>query len=151
MQNRKRFILVALLVVGCGTILFAIKEYNRKPVAVDQLDADFKLNAAALIADFNENQAAATQKFLGKTIEVSGTVRALENSGSSKTLVLGDAGQGTGIRCSLDSTEAVANADIPENQAITIKGICTGYIADDMGLGSDIVLNKCITIKTSKP
>lgn len=151
MQNKKRLILVALLVVGCGTILFAIKEYNRKPVAVDQLDADFKLNAAALIADFNENQAAATQKFLGKTIEVSGTVRALENSGSSKTLVLGDTGQGTGIRCSMDSTEAVANAAIPENQAITIKGICTGYIADDMGLGSDIVLNKCITIKTSKP
>jgi hypothetical protein len=29
-----------------------------------------------------------------------------------------------------------------------MRGVCTGYNKDEMGLGSDIILNRCVVVKS---
>jgi len=51
------------------------------------------------------------------------------------------------VRCSIDSNFTSQAAGITAGSPIIIKGICTGYNADELGLGADIILNRCVAIK----
>ncbi|ULQ51290.1 OB-fold putative lipoprotein [Flavihumibacter fluvii] len=151
MPNKKRIILLAFLVIGFGGILFAVKEYNRKPEGVEHIQPDFTVSSTEFIREFNEGQAAANQKYLGRAILVTGSINAIDRSDPKIiTIVLGDAGSSSGIRCSMDSSFSQENLTVKEQDNISIKGICTGFMPDDMGLGADIILNKCIITENKK-
>jgi len=51
------------------------------------------------------------------------------------------------VRCSIDSlfTSEASKHNIAES--IKLKGICTGFNSDEMGLGSDIIMNRCVILK----
>jgi len=145
MAKRKVIILLGFLIIGCGSILYAVKEYNRKPAGVENSKPAFTLNAPEFIREYSTQQEPANRKYLGQTLIVHGRVNAIDRSNPNHVaIVLGESGSNSGIRCNMDSTSLNSIATIKEQDSITIKGICTGYIPDDMGLGADIILTKSI-------
>jgi hypothetical protein len=46
----------------------------------------------------------------------------------------------------MDSTQANGTSALLASSPVTIKGICTGYTPDELGLGADLVLNRCIVV-----
>lgn len=145
MTTKKKIILLTNLIIGCGAILFAVKEYNRKPAGVKNNTPAFVLTAKEFIREYSSQQNTANHKYLGQTVQVSGKINAIDRSNPKNVaIVLGEAGSSSSIRCSMDIESMSGVATIKEQDSICIKGICTGYIPDDMGLGSDIILNKSI-------
>jgi hypothetical protein len=145
MAKRKTIILLVILIIGCGGILYAVKEYNRKPAGVENSKPAYTLTAHEFIREYSTLQEAANHKYLGQTIIVHGRVNAIDRSNPNHVaIVLGESGSSSGIRCNMDSTSLNSTATIKEQDSIAIKGICTGYIPDDMGLGADIILTKSI-------
>jgi tRNA_anti-like len=145
MPNKKVILLITLFICAGAGILYAVREYNRKPEAVADTTPDFTLSSKELIDYFKRDQAAANQKFLGKMMLISGTVMALDTAIAAKpTVVIGESESNSSIRCSVDSAFYDRSRSLKPNDKITIKGVCTGYIPDDMGLGSDIIINRCI-------
>ncbi|HYO21007.1 MAG TPA: hypothetical protein VER36_01295, partial [Flavisolibacter sp.] len=73
-----------------------------------------------------------------------GTVKAIEGDGA--TLVLGNAGSSSSVRCSIDSSFIKAVGTLREGSNTIVKGACTGFMPDEtgLGLGSDVVLNRCV-------
>ena len=62
------------------------------------------------------------------------------------TVVLGNAVNMNSVRCSVDSAFNKDAHNLSVGSTVVIRGICTGYNADDLGLGSDIILNRSISI-----
>jgi hypothetical protein len=50
------------------------------------------------------------------------------------------------IRCAIDSVHKDRVTGLINQSSVTIRGACTGYNKDEMGLGSDIILNRCVVI-----
>ena len=145
MAKRKIIILLTFLIIGCGSILYAVKEYNRKPAGVENSNPEYTLTAPEFIREYSTQQDVANHKYLGQTLIVRGRVNAIDRSNPNQvTIVLGESGSSSGIRCNMDSTSQNSTATIKVQDSIAIKGICTGYIPDDMGLGADIILTKSI-------
>jgi hypothetical protein len=48
------------------------------------------------------------------------------------------------VRCSLDTNYVKKTTGLNIGNQITIKGACTGFNSDELGLGSDVVLNRCV-------
>lgn len=148
-KNLKR-ILVVIAVLITAAALYAYREYNRKNKSLHEMEASFSSDAAAFIAQFSTDEKKATTAYNGKTVLITGNVKAVDKDEKGFcTVVLGDAGAMSSIRCSIDSTESNNASALQQNSQVKIKGICTGYNPDDLGLGADVILNRCV-IETGK-
>ncbi|MBZ5858688.1 OB-fold putative lipoprotein [Flavihumibacter profundi] len=144
MKNKKSLILVILLTCCFGAVLYAVKEYNRKPESLETIKEDFAISAGQLIGQYSQEQKTADQKFLGKTILVKGKINSIDITDKKNiTVVLGSDGEPSSIRCSIDTLYMDKLPALKEQDSVHLRGVCTGYIPDDMGLGADIILNRC--------
>ena len=124
-----------------GVILFAIlagagiglKMFFKPHADINNLEANFKVEAAKLLDEFQKNETSATARYSEKTLEINGRIVAkskLENG--TDVLVLEDEMQG--ISCQLDSSWAKSNQtaiqELQTGQPVKVKGICKGYLME---------------------
>jgi tRNA_anti-like len=137
--------IIAVLAIG-GT--YAYKEWNRKPKDSANTKADVSINCKVLIDEFVKDEKIANAKYLDKLIALNGIAKSIDKDENGfYTLVLGDTATSSSIRCTMDSLHNDDAAIIKEGATIKIKGFCTGYIPDDMGLGADVILNRTSIVK----
>lgn len=148
MRKKWLFLIIVVLALGSTALLYAVKEYNRLPASMAESREDRVVNAGELIQAYEADAAKADSLFLGKTLLVKGMVAGIEAAGKNEiTLILRSGESGTAIRCSLDSGLAGKAIPVKEKDSVELRGICTGYIAGDLGLGADIILNKTFITK----
>lgn len=147
--NLKRiFLIVALIATAAG--FYGYSEFNRKNKNLHDVEAVVHLKSADIITQFASDEKKAMTAYSGKAIAISGTVKTIDKDEKGfYTIVLGNNESMSSVRCSIDSTESLQAATIQGNATISIKGMCTGYNADEMGLGADVILNRCV-IETTK-
>jgi hypothetical protein len=146
---KKRTILLIAVVVVAAISAYVYIQINRKPPDLTEQKAAYTRTAGALIHAFETNEQQALDSFVNKIIEVEGIVKNTEGGERTEIIVLGDDQSQTSIRFSMDSSHPVQTNAVQEGMSLRVKGICTGYNPDELGLGADIVLNKSVI--TYKP
>jgi RecG-like helicase len=141
MKNWKK-ILLALFVIGLVGAGYGYYMYNKKPADVRTITANFELTAAALVADYNKDEAAANLKYLDKVIDVKGKITEIKlDSASGQSTVILDSGDPmAAVTCSFYNEEAASVKTLTQGAEVVIKGKCTGKLMD-------VVLNKCSIAK----
>jgi hypothetical protein len=143
-MKKNNIIFIVLIPIAVGS-WYATREYIRKKPDLSNVSAKVSVDANNLLSSFEKDSAAANKTYLGNIITVSGTVKKIEKEDGA-TIVLASGGMSS-VRCSMDTTHITELATIKEGQAVKIKGECAGYTADDMGLGADVILNRCVLEK----
>jgi hypothetical protein len=148
MKKKKVFISIIFVAI-VGGAWFGYGEYKRKVKDLAKVTARVTMPANELIAVFENNEKAANAEYLDKVIAVKGRVKALEkNDRGHFTIVLGETGSMSSVRCSMDSSHLKEVTGVKAGTDITVKGACTGFTADE-SLGSDVILNRCV-LETEK-
>ena len=137
-------VLLVLLVLGAG---YAYREFNRKATSLQHETPVAMTSASKILEEFSKDGQAANQQYLGKVIQLNGTIEKIETDKKGfVTIILSDPSSSSSVRCSMDSTQANVTSTLLASRMVTIKGICTGYSPDELGLGADLVLNRCIVV-----
>ena len=124
------FSILFLIAIGVGV---GLKMFFKPHADINKLDAAFKVEAVALMDEFQKDENTATAKYSEKPIEISGTLVAKNKlPNGTDLLVLEDEMQG--ISCQLDSMWSAANQPVIEaletGKPITVKGVCKGYLME---------------------
>lgn len=146
MKKRKTLwkILAVVLVIGIGVAIYAYREFYRKPKDLLELQPKFSVSAVDFLKEFGTNDKAANEKYLNKVVEVNGIVKETKKDENGfYTIVLGEPSAMSSVRCSMDSAHCNMLKNISTGNNLSVKGICTGYNADEL-LGSDIILNRAV-------
>jgi len=143
----KRFLVLLLVIILLAAGWYGYKLYTGKVPSLTEVKADATINATDLIAAFEKDSASANKRYLGKILEVTGNIKSVEKE--SSTVSLGNTEGNSSVRCSMDSAFVKDIATLNPGSEITIKGNCTGFMSDElgMGLGSDVQLNRCVLEK----
>ena len=138
-----------LLLLGIGFAVWkGLKEYNRTNEDLSTVKAEINISAADLIREYEANDPAADQKYLGKIVETHGNIKKIEQDEKGYyTVILGDTSSRSSLRCSMDTIHNEDAAHLTAGSSATLRGACTGFNKDEMGLGSDVILNRCAIIK----
>ncbi len=142
----KRTVAIVILIVLVLSGLYTYRIYTGKVKNLEDVKADVTVTATDLISAFEKDSAAANKQYLGKVVVVNGRIKSIEKE--SGTIVLGNEGSLSSVRCSLDTNYVKRITGLNVANPITIKGACTGFNADELGLGSDVVLNRCVILTT---
>ena len=124
------------------------KEFARTNKDLSKVNADFEVSSSSLIQEFESNDSLAAKKYNGKILDLSGNVKKLEKDELGLfTIILGDSTSLTSVRCSIDTSYQADAARLMANSSVKLRGMCTGFNKDEFGLGSDVILNRCVIIK----
>lgn len=136
----RRFLLLALgALLLAGAVFFAYSEYDREVAATATRPVKQSVTAIQLLADFQADEVAATQRYVGaaeQVVQVVGTIRSIERVDTAITNVLLEtADELAGVVCEFP------NNDLPTTwgvgHEVRVNGICTGMLMD-------VVLVRCI-------
>lgn len=149
-MKKKKIILGFIVVAIVGGAWLGYSEYNRKVKDLANVKAQLTMKASELIAAFEKSETTANAQFLDKIIAVKGIIKVIEkNDYGHYSIVLGEPGSMSSVRCSMDSLHVKDIVNVAEGIDVTVKGACTGFNADDL-LGSDVNLNRCVIEGKSK-
>ena len=150
-MSRKKIIWSIILLAVVVGIVYGYKEYTRTNRDIKNVRPDFTVTSLDLMREFEQSDSTASKKYNGKILEVKGNVKAVEVDGMAYyTIVLGDSSGLSSVRCSLDTTHQNDATGIQAGKSVSIRGVCTGFNELDLGLGSDVILNRCVIV-SNKP
>ncbi len=143
----KKIIWLIIVLVVAAVAWYAYREYTRTHKDLHTLQPDFTITAAGLTEEYEKGETAAASKFNDMIVEVSGRIKKTEKDEKGDYTVVLD-GKGTSsVRCLVDTPYRKDAAILQAGTSAVVRGVCTGFIRDDMGLGSDVILNRCVIIK----
>lgn len=135
------------IVAGLSIVVLAgyfYKEYYRRPTDITGMQPAEKVNAAAIVTLYQNDEAKANQRYLNKTIEVQGAITEIVNQQDTLINVfIGDTNSVHNVSCLLDKRHFNAIKKYTAGQQITIKGICTGFLLD-------VELNRCVIVQNNR-
>ena len=128
-MRKKVFFSIGILMLCLAG--YALYWYQKPHTSVAAIAPAATISAADLFAAYTQNEAAANQQFLDKVVLVKGTVDQVLRTDSSLTVVLQSNDIAGGISCNILSKNT-ATASIKSGETVSIKGRCTGFLADVM-------------------
>jgi hypothetical protein len=127
-------LLVALMAILTG-ICSAVYLFYKEAPDTASVKPDFTLTATDLQKEFEQNEAAASAKYISKVLEVKGTVSSLaKTEGGNVNITLKTGSDLSSVICTFP--ESRVPSQIKEGDAITVKGECSGFLMD-------VLLNNC--------
>ncbi|RMD73561.1 MAG: hypothetical protein D6818_04545 [Bacteroidetes bacterium] len=127
---------IALVVLIGGAAAYYM--YNKPHQDMRRATPAFKLTATELFSEYDTDESTANEKYLGKVIEVSGTVRSVERGEEGRIAVTLESGHPMfGVVCELDELSEPRRTEFDEGEQVTFRCVCTGKLMD-------VVLNRCI-------
>ncbi len=137
-MKKMKFGMVAIwsLVVAALIVVAVYFFYINKPQPnYDKLSPDFSLSAAQLYTEFTTDKTAATAKYNGKMVAITGIPKAIEKTDSTRVVVFsfqegmfGD----EGVRCDLLKKYFEAVDQLKPGDSVKVKGFCAGYNETDV-------------------
>jgi tRNA_anti-like len=153
-KKEKGFIrpVIILIILGIGFGVWqGLREYNRTNEDLSHVKADIKISAVDLIHEYEANDSASDQKYLGKVVEMDGNIKKIEKDEKGYyTVVVGDTTTLSSVRCSMDTIHNEDAAHLTAGSSATVRGKCTGFNKNEMGLGSDVILNFGVIVRDKK-
>lgn len=138
-------IIAVLAIVGIVALFLVYKfVYNKPHPDFEKKKADFSVTAGDLFSQYRDDNSAATEKFNGKVLEVTGLLAAVESPGdlTVAVFVLDEGMFGPeGVRITMLPDHSAPLMNFGTDREITIKGYCTGYNETDVILEKGSIVN----------
>ena len=132
----KKIIIVALILCG-SAVAYGFYLFHKPHQGVANKEAAYTLESKQLFNEFDQNENAANNKYLGKIVCVYGKVadKAVDTKGMLSLILEG--GEMAGVGCQFDKSVMDEIKNFKKGQVIKVKGVCTGMLMD-------VVLVDCV-------
>lgn len=127
-----KWIVLSVLFIAATGAYVGYKMYN-KPHRNVAGAAGLLVVADSLVSQYENNEIGSNAKYLDKVLEVKGVITDIAKNQKSENVITLKGTDMGGVICTL---EGALPAAIKAGTAITLKGICTGYL-------TDVVLVRC--------
>jgi len=111
--------------------------YFKPHRSVRNEEADFRLTVSELVNAFVTDEQKANAAYVGKVVEVRGTLKEMILNDSTLILLLGDSAEVTGVSCYLQKDQKEKYTGLKRGDIVMVKGVCNGMLLDvviDKGL-----------------
>jgi hypothetical protein len=130
-------VLIFLVVAGGAAGLYL---FNLKPKDLQKVKPDYVITSSDLLKAFEDDEAAAGARYVGKTVEVSGEIATVTSGeGNTFNIALKTGSDFSSVICTLPEGAAIGNA--AAGMQVTIRGECSGYLMDVL-LKNSVVVSK---------
>lgn len=136
----KKLILLGLLAAAVIAAATGYFMWNKPHQNMQTAEAEVKADATTLYSEYETDETTANTKYLGKIVEVSGTVRETTTDETGSVKIMLDSGSEMGgIICELDPLSEHKRKTFQSGEQVRFKGKCDGVLMD-------VVLTRCVEV-----
>ncbi len=135
-------VVVILILVSVGLYF-----YNQKTELAISEPPAYTLESNSFLKEYAENKDASDTKYLNKTIQVSGEIKAITEISNGLNVELKAGQEMETVTCSIDSSQLEKAQQLVVGSKATLKGRCGGYLYEEMLGMKNIGLVQCSIIK----
>jgi hypothetical protein len=130
------FIVFFFAVAGIGAALYL---FNMQHKDLQKAKPDYVITSTDIQKAFEDNESAATAKYVNKIIEVSGTIESVKpGEGNILNVTLKTGSDLSSVICTFP--RSIDSSKFDAGGKVTIRGECSGFLMD-------VLLNNCSLIK----
>jgi hypothetical protein len=118
--------ILLILLIGAG---WAWHLYDKPHRSTADESSDLTINADSLYHQYQSDEKAADQKYMGKVLSITGRLTDIQHSGKAEIWILSAQADGGGVNCQLFAGTK-ADPEPRPGDAVTVKGRCTGFLMD---------------------
>lgn len=133
-------ILLFLVVAGVAGGSIGYYLFNKKVPSMAGKKSEMTISAEELFTAFDTDEAAATAKYVGKIIAVSGKVRESSKTEDGTPKVILETGSAFGVLCEFDPNTQHPRTEFQPGELLTLKGECAG-------LNLDVQVARCVVVQ----
>ena len=126
MRKKYFFGIGILLICLAGWGIYTLYKPHRN---VEGEDTAATLTATSLYNEFAMNESKANQKWVGKVLEITGTISSVTEAGNYVSLNLAATADG-GVNCSVLKKDLQTDYKFNKGDSVRVKGKCTGFLMD---------------------
>ena len=138
-MNLKVGLSITSLLAVVVSIVFYV--YNKPHKDIGSTATDHSISSKKLVAFYIKDEDIANNKFLGKVIEVNGTILLIHHSNATEVVIELEGTQERVVICVLSRKQAAEKTRYKKGAIITIKGICIGML-QDVNMKDCIIINE---------
>lgn len=128
-------VVVFLAVAGIGSALYM---FNMQHKDLNKTKPDFVISAVDLQKAFEDNETAATARYVKKVLEVSGVVESVKSvEGNVLNVTIKSGSDLSSVICTFP--EATDQSKFTAGSTVKVRGECSGYLMD-------VLLNNCVLV-----
>lgn len=129
--------LFAVLLFAIVSILVALSMYFKKHKDLASTKPDFVITATALQKEFEDNEKTASEKYINKILEVTGSISSVSQADSSNINISLKTGNDlSSVICTFAARDP---SKFQTGGDVIIRGECSGFLMD-------VLLNNCALI-----
>jgi len=121
-------ILIALILLALIGAAYGYYMYNKPVESLENKEAAVTISADQLIKEYEADEKAANEKYLGKVVVVSGKIAGITTEEGKKKVSLDTGNPISAIICEMEDTKK--NDNLKAGDDIKVKGMCSGYLSD---------------------
>jgi hypothetical protein len=124
-----KIVLFIVSFIALSAILAAIYMYNLKHTDMAKARPDFIITSSLLQKAFEDDETAASAKYIDKILEVSGKIASVESADNSTVnIILLTENDLSGVSCTFPAISDPSKFSIGDE--ITLRGKCSGFLLD---------------------
>jgi len=140
MKLLKKYGWLIIFPIIIGAVI-GYRMYHKPHFDMERAAPAHSISAVALYNAYEENELKADELYLGKIIEVKGTVQQIDKPENGQMVIHLQTDHIFGmVSCELDPHSKHADIPAETGTTVTLKGVVTGFL-------SDVVMNRCIVIQ----
>jgi hypothetical protein len=142
MKTYIKIVLFIVSFIALSAILAALYMYNLKHTDMAKARPDFVITSSLLQKAFEDDETAASARYIDKILEVSGKIASVESADNNTVnITLLTESDLSGVSCTFPAISDPSKFSIGDE--ITLRGKCSGFLLD-------VQLKYCAVIKQKK-
>ena len=135
--------LVIIIIVLTGAMAYGLYLWNKPAKSAASEEVFATTDAASIYQEFYNNPEESAKKYLNKNLQINGVVESFSQDSTGSKCVMATGSMDMGV---VSVTFLENNATLEIGQSIVIRGLCAGYLADDL-MGGNLQLNQAVLVQ----
>ena len=135
--------LVIIIIVLTGAMAYGLYLWNKPAKSAASEEVFATTDAASIYQEFYNNPEESAKKYLNKNLQINGVVESFSQDSTGSKCVMATGSMDMGV---VSVTFLENNSTLQIGQSIVIRGLCAGYLADDL-MGGNLQLNQAVLVQ----
>lgn len=133
----KKILIILIGIALLGAVIYGYYQYNKPVSSLTNQQPDYSVTAYDFFKEYQLDEDKSNTKYLGKIIEVRGTIAEISTNETGTVSVNLETGDLFTVSCQMAADQKSKVGALSKNGKVAVKGICTGILMD-------VVLINCV-------
>ena len=142
--KNKLFLGIVIILLAVNAYYYVLPKFSSSEKNLTNSTPELSLTANHLAEFYKNNEEESNLLYAGKILEITGTIKEITFLNDRTTVILNSSSKSFGVICDIHPNDFNKINKFKINDAVTIKGICKGFLKDV------ILLNCTIDLPTNE-